>query len=135
MGYISHDIWIADETELKANANKRKRYVVVQEVKQEEDAYTLEKVNQKENGVSQKKALSSKPGKVVIKETIQSLTDPDAGLSVKHDKFARYHGVQKVTIQVLMTAISQNLKKSGPDCVSLRESSIDLSYQKEKDSP
>ncbi|MFB9760261.1 hypothetical protein [Ectobacillus funiculus] len=110
MGYISHDIWIADETELKANANKRKRYVVVQEVKQEEDAYTLEKVNQKRMAYH-KKALSSKPGKVVIKETIQSLTDPDAGLSVKHDKFARYHGVQKVTIQVLMTAISQNLKK------------------------
>jgi hypothetical protein len=88
-GYISHDIWIADETELKANANKRKKCVVVQEIKQEEDAYTLEKVNQKRIA-HHKKVLSSKPGKVVIKETIQSLTDPDAGLSVKHDKFGRF---------------------------------------------
>lgn len=52
----------------------------------QEDAYTLEKVNQK-RVAHQKKVLSSKQDKVVIKKTIQSLTDPDVGLSVKHDKF------------------------------------------------
>ena len=46
-------------------------------------------------------------------------------------RFARYRGVQKVTIQVLMTAISQNLKKWAR-LRSLRESGIDLSYQKKK---
>jgi len=50
-------------------------------------------------------------------------------------RFARYRGIQKVTIQVLMTAISQNLKKWAR-LRSLRESGIDLSYQKKKkDSP
>ncbi len=42
-------------------------------------------------------------------------------------RFARYRGVQKVTIQVLMTAILQNLKKRTKLRL-LRESGIDLSY-------
>lgn len=88
-GYISHDIWIADETELKANANKRKRTVVVLERTLEEDARTLEKVNQKRI-LHQKKPLPPKTGKVIIKRIIRSLTDPDAGLSVKHDKLGRF---------------------------------------------
>ena len=44
-------------------------------------------------------------------------------------RFARYRGVQKVTIQALMTAISQNLKKWAK-LRSLPESSIGLGYRK-----
>lgn len=88
-GYLSHDIWIADETELKANANKWKREVIVTEEIEEEDIQTLEKVNKKRLRY-QKKPLPPKGPKIVVKKTIKSPTDPDAGLSVKHDKFGRF---------------------------------------------
>ena len=29
-GFLSHEIWVADETELKANANKRKEKFFIQ---------------------------------------------------------------------------------------------------------
>ncbi|WP_041637618.1 IS1182 family transposase [Anoxybacillus flavithermus] len=83
-GFLSPETWAADETELKANANKRKRVKVVQTVIEKEDEDVLQLLNEKrlQHG---KKPLPPKPPKEVEKEIICSTTDPDAGLSVKHD--------------------------------------------------
>ncbi|WP_242161705.1 IS1182 family transposase [Bacillus cereus group sp. BfR-BA-01522] len=88
-GFLSRDIWIADETELKANANKRKREVWIQEVEVKEDFYTLEKVNKRriEKG---KKPFLPRPTKIETKRILKSPTDPDARLSVKHDARGRF---------------------------------------------
>lgn len=83
-GFLSPETWAADETELKANANKRKRVKVIQKVVEKEDETVLQLVNKKrlQHG---KKPLTPKPTKEIEKEVICSTTDPDAGLSVKHD--------------------------------------------------
>ncbi|WP_027408435.1 IS1182 family transposase [Anoxybacteroides tepidamans] len=84
-GFLSPETWAADETELKANANKRKRVKVMEK----EDEDVLQLLNQKrlQHG---KKPLSPKPPKEEGKEVLFSTTDPDAGLSVKHDPRGRF---------------------------------------------
>lgn len=86
---IHQDDFLANETELKANANKRKREKWIQEVSIEEDIRTLAKVNEKrqKNG---KKPLKEKGAKTETKRVLKSPVDPDARLSVKHDKRGRF---------------------------------------------
>ncbi len=77
-GFLSPETWAADETELKANANKRKRVKVVRKVVEKEDEYVLQLVNKKrlQHG---KKPLDPKSPKEVEKEVICSTTDPMQG--------------------------------------------------------
>ena len=88
-GFLSHQTWIADETELKANANKRKRDVWIKEVEVKEDLHTLKKVNER-RGKHGKKLLKPKESKTEIKRTLLSPVDLDARLSVKHDERGRF---------------------------------------------
>ncbi|GIW50382.1 MAG: transposase [Anoxybacillus sp.] len=83
-GFLSPETWAADETELKANANKRKRVKVIRKEIETEDEHVLQLLNKKRLQYG-KKPLAPKPPKEVKKEVICSTTDPDAGLSVKHD--------------------------------------------------
>jgi transposase len=83
-GFLSPDTWAADETELKANANKRKRIQVIQTMVVKEDEDVLQLVNEKRQQHG-KKPLAPKAEKLATKKMICSTTDPDAGLSVKHD--------------------------------------------------
>ena len=87
-GFLSHDIWVADETELKANANKRKREVYyTQTTVQEEE--NLEFINEFRERYG-KKPLRAKKEKNVLKRVNQSPVDADARLSVKHEKRGRF---------------------------------------------
>ena len=88
-GFLSHETWVADETELKANANKRKREVYNTEMIIKEDEGTLQLINQLRirNG---KKPLKPKEPKEIIKRTNRSPVDKDARLSVKHEKRGRF---------------------------------------------
>lgn len=83
-GFLSPDTWAADETELKAHANKRKRIQVVQTVVDQEEEEVLKLVNEKRRQHG-KKPLPPQAAKERTKTIICSTTDPDAGLSVKHD--------------------------------------------------
>jgi transposase len=88
-GFLSHETWVADETELKANANKRIRESEYIEKVVEEDENDLRLINdfRKRNG---KKPLKSKEAKVVLKRKNKSPVDPDSALSVKHEKRGRF---------------------------------------------
>lgn len=88
-GFLANETWIADETELKANANKRKRDTWIKEVSIEEDTRTLEKVNEKREKQG-KRPLKSQGTKTEVKRVLQSPVDPDARLSVKHDERGRF---------------------------------------------
>ena len=80
---------MADETELKANANKRKREVYYTETVVEEDEENLELINDFRNRYG-KKLLKAKEAKSIWKRTNRSPVDPDARLSVKHEKRGRF---------------------------------------------
>ena len=88
-GFLSHEIWVADETELKANANKRKREVFYTETVVEEDEENLELINDVRNRYG-KKSLKAKEARSIWKRTNRSPVDPDARLSVKHEKRGRF---------------------------------------------
>jgi hypothetical protein len=88
-GFLSHQTWVADETELKANANKRKREVYQVEKVIEEDKEDLKLINEFriQNG---KKPLNEKEAKKERKRKNRSPVDPDSALSVKHEKRGRF---------------------------------------------
>ena len=65
-GFLSHEIWVADETELKANANKRKREVFYTETVVEEDEEYLELINDLRNRYG-KKSLKAKEARSIWK--------------------------------------------------------------------
>jgi hypothetical protein len=88
-GYLSHETWVADETELKANANKRIREVYYIETVMEEDEENLQVINEFRSRYG-KKSLKPKEAKKIIKRTNRSPIDPDARLSVKHEKRGRF---------------------------------------------
>jgi transposase len=88
-GFLAHQTWVADETELKANCNKRKREVYFIEKIEVEDKETLEKINQFRIKYG-KKPLKAKEDKKIYKRTNRSPVDPDARLSVKHEKRGRF---------------------------------------------
>jgi transposase len=88
-GFLSHETWVADETELKANANKRKRKVYHVETILEEDKEKLKLINEFRTRYG-KKPLKVKEGKTIVKRTNKSPVDPDSGLSVKHEKRGRF---------------------------------------------
>ncbi|MBM7650567.1 transposase [Bacillus ectoiniformans] len=88
-GFIANETWAADETELKANANKRVRVTVNEEKKVQEKAEDLALINhfRVRHG---KKPLPAKEPKIEIKKTNISPVDGDARLSVKHDERGRF---------------------------------------------
>lgn len=88
-GFLSHEIWVADETELKANANKRKRVVDFVETIVEEDEEDLKLINAFRIRYG-KKPLKEKKAKKKIKRKNRSPVDPDSALSVKHEKRGRF---------------------------------------------
>ncbi|OLN21138.1 hypothetical protein BTO30_16505, partial [Domibacillus antri] len=149
-GFIANETWVADETELKANANKRVREAVAEEKVTEEKEDDLAMINdcRVRHGL---KPLKAKGPKTEVKKTNISPVDGDARLSpwgkilrsvrpatvelsFAHSKelhglrYARYRGVQKVRVQVLMTAIIQNLKK-WTKLRSLKQVGLHLTYQ------
>ena len=82
-GFIANETWAADETELKANANKRVREKRPVQKEVEESTEDLEKINafRIENG---KKPLKPAETKIIHHPTNFSPVDEDARLSVKH---------------------------------------------------
>ena len=88
-GFIANETWVADETELKANANKRVRESVTEEKVIEEKEEDLERINtfRERHGL---KPLMPKGPKTEIKKTNISPVDSDARLSVKHDERGRF---------------------------------------------
>ncbi|WHY44614.1 IS1182 family transposase [Lysinibacillus pakistanensis] len=88
-GFIANETWVADETELKANANKRVRNVQIEEkiIEEKEDDLTLINEHRARHG---KKLLMTKEPKVEEKRTNSSPVDPEARLSVKHDERGRF---------------------------------------------
>lgn len=67
-GFIANETWVADETELKANANKRVRNVQIEEkiIEEKEDDLTLINEHRARHG---KKLLMTKEPKVEEKRT------------------------------------------------------------------
>jgi transposase len=88
-GFLSHEIWVADETELKANANKRVREIDYVEKVIEEDEEDLQIINDFRNRYG-KKSLKLKKEKKEIHRKNKSPVDPDSALSVKHEKRGRF---------------------------------------------
>lgn len=88
-GFLSHQTYAADETELKANANKRVREVYHTEIEIEEEIEVLEMINDFRSRYG-KKPLKPKGTQSNVKKTNKSPIDPDAGLSVKHDERGRF---------------------------------------------
>lgn len=88
-GYIANETWAADETELKANANKRVRNYVVEEKVIEEKKEDLAIINER-RARHGKKPLPAKEPKIENKKTALSPVDSDARLSVKHDERGRF---------------------------------------------
>jgi transposase len=88
-GFVAHQTWVADETELKANCNKRKREVCFTETIVKEDKDTLKKINEFRIKYG-KKPLKAKGDKKIYKRTNRSPVDPGARLSVKHEKRGRF---------------------------------------------
>jgi transposase len=88
-GFIANETWVADETELKANANKRVREIKIEEkiIEEKEEDLTLINERRARHG---KKPLPAKGPKVEEKRTNISPVDPDARLSVKHDERGRF---------------------------------------------
>jgi transposase len=88
-GFLSLETWAADETELKANANKRIRESENVDMAIEEDEEDLKVINDFRNRYG-KKPLKAKEVKRTIKKKNKSPVDPDAALSVKHDERGRF---------------------------------------------
>lgn len=88
-GFIGNETWVADETELKANANKRVRETWIEEKIVEEKEEDLALINER-RARHGKKPLPAKGSKVEEKRTNISPVDPDARLSVKHDERGRF---------------------------------------------
>ncbi|MBZ5752190.1 IS1182 family transposase [Metabacillus rhizolycopersici] len=88
-GFIANETWVADETELKANANKRVRETKIEQKKIEENEENLAEINER-RARHGKKPLQMKDPKVEEKRTNISPVDPDARLSVKHDERGRF---------------------------------------------
>lgn len=88
-GFLSHETWAADETELKANANKRLREAEEMVIVVEEDEEDLKFINEFRNR-NGKKPLKAKEAKKIIKRRIKSPVDPDSALSEKHDERGRF---------------------------------------------
>jgi transposase len=88
-GFIANETWVADETELKANANKRVREAVAKEKVTEEKEDDLAIINdcRVRHGL---KPLKAKGSKTEVKKTNISPVDGDARLSVKHDQRGRF---------------------------------------------
>jgi Transposase DDE domain len=80
---------VADETELKANANKRMRDVHQIETVIKEEKENLQMINEFRRRYG-KKPLKPKEDKKIVKRTNKSPVDPDARLSVKHEKRGRF---------------------------------------------
>lgn len=88
-GFIANETWVADETELKANANKRIREILIEEKIIEENDKDLAIINDHRLRRG-KKPLPAKRSKIEEKQTNISPVDPDARLSVKHDQRGRF---------------------------------------------
>ncbi|ENQ3077832.1 transposase, partial [Bacillus cereus] len=88
-GFIANETWVADETELKANANKRIRETLIEEKAIEEKDKDLAIINNHRLRHG-KKSLPAKRSKIEEKQTKVSPVDPDARLSIKHDKRGRF---------------------------------------------
>ena len=91
-GFIANKTWAADETELKANANKRFRQRLLVKKRVEENENDLKRINQFREKQG-KKPLKSALSKVIFHPTNFSPVDEDARLSVKHverGQFAYY---------------------------------------------
>ena len=88
-GFLSHETWVADETELKANANKRIREVHIIEKLSKEERENLLLINQFRNRYG-KKPLKEKEDQKKLKRENRSPVDPDARLSVKHEKRGQF---------------------------------------------
>lgn len=88
-GFIANETWVADETELKANANKRVREEWYQNHTEKEDPNDLQIINDFRNRYG-KKDLKNKKDKTEVKRVLKSPVDPDARLSVKHDERGRF---------------------------------------------
>jgi transposase len=88
-GFLLHDTWVADETELKANANKRIREVHIIEKVSKEERGNLQLINQFRQRYG-KKPLKEKEVQKILKRENRSPVDPDARLSVKHAKRGRF---------------------------------------------
>jgi transposase len=88
-GFLAHETWAADETELKANANKRIRETEEIEYIIEEDEEVLKLINEIRSQYG-RKPLKKKEAKKIIKRKNRSPVDPDSSLSVKHDKRGRF---------------------------------------------
>jgi transposase len=88
-GYLALETWVADETELKANANKRIREAYCFESITEDEKKDFLLINEFRVKYG-KKALKEKEAKKLIKRTNRSPVDPDARLSVKHEKRGRF---------------------------------------------
>ncbi|PFK29088.1 transposase [Bacillus cereus] len=88
-GFIANETWVADETELKANANKRVREILVEEkvIEEKDEDLVMINTHRVRHG---KKPLQAKGSKIEEKQTNISPVDPDARLSVKHDQRGRF---------------------------------------------
>ncbi|MFD2679891.1 transposase, partial [Bacillus seohaeanensis] len=88
-GFIANETWVADETELKANANKRIRKTKVEEkiIEEKDEDLTIINEYRARHG---KKPLPAKGPKIEEKRTNISPVDSDARLSVKHDERGRF---------------------------------------------
>lgn len=87
--YIANVSWAGDETELKANANKRRRQKVLFPRIKPTKNMDLEKINafRVKHG---KKPLQPAPDQIEYVPTNISPIDPDARLSVKHEERGRF---------------------------------------------
>ena len=101
-GFIANETWAADETELKANANKRIRDCVAEKKVTEEKEEDLAIINEcrVRHG---KNPLPAKGPKIESKKTAISPVDGDARLSVKHDERGRFAYFEHRIVDTLHT--------------------------------
>ncbi|OZI11453.1 transposase, partial [Bacillaceae bacterium SAS-127] len=103
-GFIANETWVADETELKANANKRVRETWIEEKIIEEKEEDLAIINE-HRARRGKKPLKAKVAKTEEKQTNVSPVDSDARLSVKHDARGRFAYFEHRVVDSLHTFI------------------------------
>lgn len=85
-GYLANETWAADETEIKANANKHNRGVAyIFKQKSNSNKY-LDIINAARSKLNRKK-VSPSPVKYEIQKYHFSLVDSDARLSVKDEAY------------------------------------------------
>lgn len=83
-GYLANETWAADETEIKANANKRNREVAYILKQKPNTNKHLDIINTARSKLNRKK-LSPSTVKYEVQKYYVSPVDPDARLSVKHE--------------------------------------------------